>query len=554
MGNKKLFSILTIIVVAGLVFVYTQQGLFESEETEVDYGVEESETVETVDGYGVSSSHPLAVEAGMQVLENGGNAADAAVVVSYVLGVVEPYGSGVGGGGEMLVYPNDAEEPTVYEYRETAPESGAEPESFAVPGLVDGMETLNQDLGSMDMDELIQPAIDYAEEGFEVDNHLVDRLRKGSYRMEPGELEEFFPNGEALEAGNTLVQPELAETLRSIQEGGADAFYNGPIADQILEKEELSTAGVTAEDLNSFTTKTQKPAHGEFAGYDVYSAPPPLAGVTLIQSLQMAEQLNIASTEDNQRDYIHLIGEISKRSYDDRVENVGDTLVDDTIPTDELTSSEYSQQMADTISLDELSEDYEVNDSVSDEEDHDNTTHFVIIDQDGTMVSATHTLGNFFGSGDNVAGFFMNNQMENFSQRDDSLNSIEPGKTPRSFTSPSILTNGEKTIGIGSPGGKRIPMVMTQVLTKYLLFNEPFDEAIDDSRFYIEDNDILTETELDTDVQSGLRARGYEIYNQTDVDFYGGIQALIVDGESNEIFGSKDERRNGISKVEENPQ
>ncbi|WP_152658466.1 gamma-glutamyltransferase family protein [Oceanobacillus sp. CFH 90083] len=548
MGNKKFITILTIIVAAGLVFVYTQQGMFEEEITTTDYGVEQSETVNTSEGYGVSASHPLAVEAGMNVLEAGGNAADAAVVVTYVLGVVEPYGSGIGGGGEMLIYPHNADEPTVYEYRETAPESGAEPETFAIPGLVKGMEKLNHDLGSMEMEELIQPAIDYAEEGFEVDNHLVNRLSKGSYRMDVAELEEFFPNGEILEINDILKQPKLADTLRLIQEGGADAFYNGPIADQILEHEDT----LVAEDLSSYTAKTTDAAHGTFAGYDVYSAPPPLAGVTLIQSLQMAEQLNIASTENNQRDYIHLIGEISKRSYDDRVENVGDRFFTDTIPTNELTSADYTKQMADTISLDELSEDYEVNDSISDEEDHDNTTHFVIIDQDGTMVSATHTLGNFFGSGDNVAGFFMNNQMENFSTRDDSLNSIEPGKTPRSFTSPTILTNGERTIGIGSPGGKRIPMVMTQVLVKHLIFNEPFEEAVEDDRFYIEGNDIFTETELDTDVQSGLRARGYEIYNQTDIDFYGGIQSLVIDEETETIYGSADSRRNGIWQVEEN--
>lgn len=548
MSNKKLITILTIVVAAGLVFVYAQQGMFEEEVTNTDYGVEQSETMNTAEGYGVSASHPLAVEAGMKVLEAGGNAADAAVVVAYVLGTVEPYGSGIGGGGEMLIYPYDADEPTVYEYRETAPESGARPETFAIPGLVRGMEELNNDLGSMDMKDLIQPAIDYAEEGFKVDNHLVDRLGKGSYRMDVAELEEFFPNGEILEVNDTLVQPELADTLRHIQEDGADAFYEGLIADQIVEHEDT----LKAEDLSSYTAQTTEAAHGSFAGYDVYSAPPPLAGVTLIQSLQMAEQLNVASTEDNQRDYIHLIGEISKRSYDDRVENVGDRFFTDAMSADELTSAVYTQQMADTISLDELSEDYEVNDSISDEEDHDNTTHFVIIDQDGTMVSATHTLGNFFGSGDNVAGFFMNNQMENFSTSDDSLNSIEPGKTPRSFTSPTILTNGEKTIGIGSPGGKRIPMVMTQVLVKYLMFNEPFDEAVEDDRFYIEGNDIFTETELDKDVQSGLRARGYEIYNQTDIDFYGGIQSLVIDEESNTIYGTADSRRNGVWQADTN--
>src|SRR5690625_1691768 len=249
---------------------------------------------------------------------------------------------------------------------------------------------------------------------------------------------------------------------------------------------------------------------------------------------------------------MHLIGEISKRSYDDRIKHVRDPHFTETESNDELTSTDYTNEMADSISLDQLSEDYQVNDSISDEEDHDNTTHFVIIDQDGTMVSATHTLGNFFGSGDNVGGFFMNNQMENFSTSDQSLNSIEHGKKPRSFTSPTIMTNGDKTIGIGSPGGKRIPMVMTEVLVRHLLFDESLEDAIEAKRFYIEDNDIFTETELDTDVQSGLRARGYEIYRKNDIDFYGGIQALVIDKKENVIYGGADSRRSGIPLIDSN--
>ena len=544
-------TILSIIVIAGLVFVYAKQGMFEKEESQMtDYGVEESEAIDTSEGYGVSASHPLAVKAGMDILENGGNAADAAVVVSYVLGVVEPYGSGIGGGGEMLIFPKDSEQPTVYEYREVAPHSGAEPETFAVPGFVDGMETLNQDLGSMEMEELIAPAIEYAEEGFKADKHLIDRLSKGSHRMDVESLTNFFPDNQIIEVNEILKQPDLADTLRLIQEDGADAFYAGPIAEQILEFEET----LVPEDLTSYESNTTEAAKGSFAGYDVYSAPPPLAGVTLIQSLQMAEALNIESTEDNHRDYMHLIGEISKRSYDNRIKHVGDPDFTETASTDELTSLEYTNEMADTISLDQLSEDYEVNDSISDEEDHDNTTHFTIIDQDGTMVSATHTLGNFFGSGANVGGFFMNNQMENFSTSDQSLNSIEPGKTPRSFTSPTILSNGNQTIGIGSPGGKRIPMVMTEVLIRHLLFEQPLEEAVEEKRFYIEGNNIFTETELDKDIQSGLRSRGYEIYQKTDVDFYGGIQALVIDEDTNEIYGAADSRRSGIWRVAKNKQ
>src|SRR5699024_6269717 len=142
--------------------------------------------------------------------------------------------------------------------------------------------------------------------------------------------------------------------------------------------------------------------------------------------------------------------------------------------------------------------DYHSNDSISDEEDHDNTTHFVIIDENDMMVSATHTLGNFCGSGDLVSGCFLNNQIDNYSLLPASATYLECEKVSRSFTSPSILKNDEQTIGIGSPGGKRIPAVMSDVLTRYLLIGDDWENAIDDSRFYIEDDKIYTEEELDT--------------------------------------------------------
>src|SRR5699024_1640913 len=146
----------------------------------------------------------------------------------------------------------------------------------------------------------------------------------------------------------------------------------------------------------------------------------------------------------------------------------------------------------------------------------------------------------------------MNNQMENFTTSDTSHNNIEPGKTPRSFTSPTIMTNGDKTIGIGSPGGKRIPMVITEVLVRHLLFEESLEDAIEAKRFYIEGDDIFTETEVDTDVQSGVRARRYAIMHKHDLDFYGGIQALVIDKEANETYGGADTRRSGISLVDRN--
>lgn len=543
MSNKKLITYLSAFVVVGVLFIYAQKGVFNSSDGP-DYGIKKSEAINTDKGYGVSASHPLAVDVGMKVLEDGGNAADAAIAVSYMLSVVEPYGSGIGGGGVALIDEDNGKAPTVYQYREEAPQSGAIPETFAIPGFVDGMEKINQDLGTRPMSELIEPAVQVAQDGFPINQYLAGRFEKGASRMNVPKMPDYFPNNRLLEANEDLIQPELAETLKLIQEEGSKAFYEGKIAEDILAfVEELEPS-----DLTNFETVIKEPVHGKFAGYDVYSAPPPLAGVTLIQMLQMAEVSNIDKVE-NEVDYIHLYGEIIKRAYHDRLDNIGDPKFQTDVDINETTSISYAEKLIANFNSDKISDTYEVNDSISDEEDHDNTTHFVVVDKNNMMVSATHTLGNFFGSGEFVSGFFLNNQIDNYSLSEDSPNYLTSGKVSRSFTSPSIITNDEQTIGIGSPGGKRIPVVMSDVLTRYLLLNEDWDSTIEDSRFYLEGTDIFTEQELDKSVQSKLRAKDYEIYNIRETDFYGGIQALVYDKKTKELFGAADHRRPGTWQV-----
>ncbi|MFL1616459.1 gamma-glutamyltransferase, partial [Acinetobacter baumannii] len=189
-------------------------------------------------GYGVSSSNPVAVEVGMDVLEEGGNAVDAAIAVSYALGVVEPYGSGIGGGGGMLILPgNQSEKPTFFDYRETSPLSnkGSEKE-IGVPGFVKGMETINEKYGSKKMDQLIDPAIKLANDGFPVGQQLSERLKGAQYRLSEDEIPNFFPGNKPIEEGEKLKQPELAETLELIKKKGSDVFYNGKLAEKIAEE------------------------------------------------------------------------------------------------------------------------------------------------------------------------------------------------------------------------------------------------------------------------------------------------------------------------------
>lgn len=496
-------------------------------------------------GYGVSSSNPIAVEVGMDVLEEGGNAVDAAVAVSYALGVVEPYGSGIGGGGGMLILPGDqSDKPTFFDYRETSPTSSEDSEEgIGVPGFVKGMETVHEKYGSKKMDQLIEPAIKLANDGFPVGQQLAERLKGAQYRLSEDEIPNFFPGNQPIEEGEKLEQPELGETLELIKEKGSDVFYNGELAEEIADE----VPGIQKSDLEEYSVEEREPVQGEFAGYDVISAPPPFSGITLIQSLQMAEMLNVQKAEEDTALFTHLTSEITNRANSDRVKHIGDPAFSE-IDEKELTDKEYSRELAQDISLNELSEKYQLKGKDL-EEEHISTTHFVVTDKDGTVVSVTNTLSNFFGSGENVEGFFLNNNLNNFNNIKNSLNYYEPGKRSRTFTAPTILRKDNEVIGIGTPGGSRIPMMLTEVLVRHLLFKESLQDAIDAPRFSIENNHLYTEFQYPTSIREELEGMGYDVEEKSSSIYYGGVQAIIIDQKDNVIYGGADPRRQGTWKV-----
>lgn len=536
--NEKLVYVLLI----GLVIIIILLSLFIKKiffSNYVNYDMKPSKPVETTKGYGVSASHPLAVKAGMEILENGGNAIDAAIAVAYALGVVEPYGSGLGGGGEMVVYFPD-NKAVVYEYREKAPLSGNISGPTGVPGFVKGMETIHSELGSMEMSKLLEPAITLAEKGFKVDPLLTMRLQSASSRINKDEASHFYPNGVAIQPGEILVQEELAETLKKIQNKGEDAFYNGEIAKHILKK----CNNLSWSDFKNYSIIKTDPVYGEFAGFKVIAPPPPISGITTLQTLKMAEKFQYYLTDDNSVEFVQVICEISKVAYNDRLYNIGDPAYFNK-PYKQLVSDNYIDGLVKKVSLNKILNQDIINDSKADEEDYSNTTHFVVVDKNGMMVSATHTLSNFFGTGNYVDGFFLNNQLENFSYTASSPNVIKAGKRPRSYISPMILVNDDKVIGIGSPGGKRIPMVISQVLIRHIMLNQPIQDAINSPRFYIENNKLFVEYNFPVDVLERLESKGYSIYYRDTEFFFGGVNSLVIDKENNMIYGGADSRRNG---------
>ncbi|SDZ46418.1 gamma-glutamyltranspeptidase / glutathione hydrolase [Evansella caseinilytica] len=613
--------------------------------------------------YAVSAAHPAAVQAGMDVMARGGNAVDAAIAVSFMLGVVEPYGSGIGGGGSMLIYdPTVAAEERIryVDYRETAPrqlvttsmiennatgalqsEQGINNEEidpsrnerdineeqlgdFGVPGFLKGMAHLHEKYGTLPIKELVQPSVEVAEEGFTVDAYLADRFFYAQNRIHHADVPHFFPENDFIHEGQTLVQTELAETLGEIGSIGPERFFHEVLAPDMAERYPL----MNAEDFHDYTVwEEESLPQGEFQGYHVYAAPPPLGGPVLIQSLYMAEKMGLdayqfaAESADtafytgwemedvsSYADFVVDVVGINDRTYRQRLADIGDpntssrarekmaemytreyasrmvtdwyreleNIQDDLRPHTEEGdggleegTEVFRQQETDGIILPAISGKNEERiatqpfyDARSELHEHNNTTHFVVIDKDGRMVSATHTLSNFFGSGGYYKGFFLNDQLSNFSQTPGSINEPLPGRRPRSFMTPAILINEtdghvNEVIGIGSPGGARIPMMMAQALIYFGLHGLPFDDAVEMLRFQYEFNEEAQQFEilLEPDYQEiemfpflkqALNDRGFRAQIEHGNMYFGGIQALIHNVREGIIDGNADPRRGGV--------
>jgi gamma-glutamyltranspeptidase/glutathione hydrolase len=488
--------------------------------------------------YGVSSASPEAVAVGMEVLAAGGNAVDATVAVAYALGVAEPFGSGPGGGGSMLVHPV-GEDPVSYDYREIAPRDGGVPASnIGVPGFVAGMEHIHGRHGSIELADLIEPAARLAEDGIEVSQYLHERLRGAGYRLPIHLAPRLFPNGQPVAPGETLRQPEYAEALRVIQDGGADAFYRGPLAQLIVE----AVGGLDAEDLAAYEVLEIEPVVGTFQGYDIVGAGVPSSGITVVQMLQIAEAMGVPDMDLDAADAYHAVAQAWRAALSDRTEYVTDPALHDVL-VEELVSQERATTIAESIPDDGFVEVAKEEEALHLETD---TTHVVVVDAEGTMVSMTNTLSNFFGSGLPVSGFFLNDQLKNFSREPDDVNIAEGGKRPRSFVAPMIVADeGRPVLGIGSPGGRRIPVMIAEVLIAWA-DGHGLQQAVDRPRFHLEGRRLQLEEAVPDDVWNDLAARGYEITTQVPTtEYFGGIQALMIDHDAREIDGVADTRRPG---------
>ena len=526
----------------------------------------------------VSTAHPLASEAALDVLKNGGNAIDAAVAAAFAIGVVEPDGSGLGGGGCMLVYLEKEKKTFYINFYQKASEKIEEVDwnrdegdcakLVLIPGNVAGLTTALENFGTMELKDVIKYAISYAENGFPVDNTLATILLDNYPLLEKNDetKEAFLPTGFPLMEGETLVQKNLAQTLRTISEQGAKGFYEGEIAKRISENVTDNGGRITLNDLKNYKAEIGEPLKGYYRGYEVLTANVPQSGIALIETLNMFEFINFKKlghyTESPMA--LHLMAETLLRSYADRYYYVGDPKFSD-IPINGLASKVYAFNRFQDIDFfstnetgyrkTEAGDPFEYNVasteySETDSEKSGHTTHLSVVDRDGNMVALTQTLGTFFGSGFSVGGIIFNDSYTNYSSNVDA-NKLEPNKTPRSTISPTfLLKDGEPFLAIGTPGGGRIIAALAEIIVNVVDFGMSAESANQAPRFYCQVNDsyLNLENRISEPIREALIGKGHELKIHGDFDlFFGGAQFIIVDKENGKLYGTADARRGGVA-------
>jgi gamma-glutamyltranspeptidase/glutathione hydrolase len=502
--------------------------------------------------HAVAAAHPAAVDAGIQVLEQGGNAADAAVAVAFAISVVEPYASGMGGGGAaILAAPGD--EPVAYDYREVVAQDGRIPSSgTGVPGFVAGLGQIHAEHGDLEWGQLLEPAIVLASDGFPVTGFLAQRMRSDSGPAALAGLAQFAgPDGQPLREGETLVQEDLAASLTTVAQQGPESFYTGPMAERLS-----AVDGLDAGSLAAYEPEQVEPVSGGFGDYEVLSAAPPLPGAAMVQQLQLAEALGIADHQPGSAGYVERLSEAWTVANGSVTAHFGDPDFVD-VPVDQLTDAGRNAGIAEDLTV--LTGGTTQGEVVAQEAADvvtaaerpvpaGNTTHLTVVDADGLTVSMTNTVTDFWGGprAGSVGGFFLNNQLTRFSAIDTPGNQPGPGRKSVSWSAPSLVVDGQDrpVLGIGTPGGHRIPNVLVSVLVPWALQDASLGEAVAAPRYHLLDGVLSVEEQPSAELVRLATSRGWQLQpTRREQAVFGSVQALEIDYETGTITGARDSRR-----------
>ncbi|MBR9789542.1 MAG: gamma-glutamyltransferase [Vibrionaceae bacterium] len=545
-------------------------------------GVEQKQLVKAKN-YMVTAANPIATQAGADVLEQGGNAIDAMVAVQLMLGLVEPQSSGIGGGAFLVYWDSDRQKLTTFDGRETAPlaatpqlcqDDKGQPLQFydavvggrsvGTPGTVKLLWDTHQQYGKLDWKKLIQPVIKLAKQGFTVSPRLASLIENDSERLSrfPATKAYFFnPDGSPKAAGTVLQNPQYAQTLTAIAEKGAIAFYQGDIAQDIINtvQNARGNPGVLAQsDFDTYQIKQRDPVCVAYQSYDVCGMGPPSSGaLTVGQILAISEQYDLKGWGVENAKSWQIIADASRLAFADRGKYMADQ---DYVPmpTAGLLDIDYLKQRAELIKVGKALPEvaagnppwsHAINLSMDESIELPSTSHFNIVDRQGNVVSMTTTIENAFGSRLMVRGFLLNNELTDFSFRthQDGIpiaNRLEPGKRPRSSMAPTImLKDGKPYMAIGSPGGSRIIGYVAQTIIAHTQWDMDIQQAINQPRLLNRFGtlDIEQGTEA-IHLQPELEKIGFT----TEVrDLNSGLHAIRITEDG--LEGAADPRREGVA-------
>ncbi len=522
----------------------------------------------------VVSQEAIASRVGGEILSRGGNAIDAAVATGFALAVTLPQAGNLGGGGFMLIHLAKSGKTLAIDYREMAPSASHQGlflnsqgevdvtlarfshQSAGTPGTVAGLTHVLKLYGTMNLQQVMAPAIALAANGIQVSDSLAYSLDRARPRLQANSSSAHYfsrKDGTPLQAGDNWQQLDLAKTLKQIAHEGANGFYQGWVAGLIVEEMERGGGLITQDDLTHYRVIERTPITGTYRGYVIASMPPPSSGgVHLVQMLNVLEGWDLANLGHNSAAYLHRLIETMRRAYADRSQYLGDPDFYP-VPVAALTDKTYAKQLREHIHLQGSSRSTDIQPALTVPEESPQTTHFSVWDSQGNVVSNTYTLNFSYGSGISVAGagFLLNNEMDDFSAKPgvpnaygligDKANAIEPNKRPLSSMTPTIVfQNGKPIMATGSPGGSTIITVVLQNILNRVEFGMNIAEATAAPRIHHQwlPDMVLVEKGISPDTIMVLKKMGHQI--DTTPHVLGRIQAITSDDDH--LSGATDPR------------
>ena len=523
----------------------------------------------------VASDHPLSSLAGLEILKQGGNAVDAACAATFAQSVVNPAGSGIGGGGFMLIKLAKKKGALVLDFRETAPAASHKRMylkkglsrkasrngglAVGIPGEVKGCAEAIRRYGKLSLKRVLAPAIRYAKQGFPIGHHLAVTLRHRQklLRHYKALAQVFYPKGKLLKLGQHFKRPRLAKTLTAIANQGPDVFYKGWIAKDIVTAVRKQGGILTLQDLANYKIKWRKPLATRYRGHRVYTMPPPSSGgIVIVQALNMLRRKKLTAMGLNSSAYLHFLSEVFQHAFADRARFLGDADFVK-IPLGWLTSQKYADRMLRRISNKVKSpRSYGSRKKPKAAHRGGGTSHLSVIDVEGNAVALTSTINTAFGSKVMAprSGIILNNEMDDFTTNpgkpnafgliQSNNNSIVPGKRPLSSMSPTIVVKHNRVrLVLGGSGGPTIITGTLQVLLNVLDFKLELADAVSRSRIHHQwmPPRLAVERDLPWDVIRNLKKRGYRTFSFRKP--FTAVQA--VERRNGRLYGASDPRKYG---------